>query len=763
MTRQTDPEKLRNYVELIAKKHGGFEGLRELIRSRLPARTAFALEGVNEEEAAKTASSAVEAFERKRVPGEDAQYALEAIIDAEVRPVIDIINGKFESTHPLWTQLTTDASIRARLEQCFRAIGRIELPGGRIPYGGTGFVVGDGLIMTNRHVAEIFASGLGTRNLRFKPGAAAGIDFKREYGQKPGTDRMVEVVKIVMIHPYWDMALLSVAGLEGLNRLSLSLQDGRQMDGHDIAVVGYPAFDPRNPADVQDDLLQGRYGFKRLQPGELHEGMRTASFKKLVNAATHDCSTLGGNSGSAVIDLSTGQVIALHFGGRYRERNYAVPSFELARDPRVVDAGVGFGGTPKPEETEWAAWWRDADEERGDYRPEEEDDMKQNSSATQVPDGAARGQTLVFEIPIRIRIDVGVLRSGAVTATTAAATAQADQQEAMREPWHEGNYSTRTGYNPGFLNGPGQAGEPGEILVKMPKAKDSRVLAKTKSGGVELKYQNFSILMHAKRRLALVTASNLTQEAALRRPEPGRDYTRKGLSGLGKNDIEQWFQDPRLDAKYQLPDVFFTKDRGAFDKGHLVRREDVAWAETYNELRRANGDTYHVTNCSPQVGAFNQSSRGEGNWGDLENHVLAQAANERLCLFAGPVLDPNDQVFHGRGSGGEILARIPSRFWKVIVCRTEEGIASYGFVLEQDLSDVQFEFVPAEAFLPTMYPLPEISAMTGVSFDRALLDADQYDTVRGTELLRLSGGARTTKTRPARRSIQPKEAEPFGV
>ena len=41
---------------------------------------------------------------------------------------------------------------------------------------------------------------------------------------------------------------------------------------------------------------------------------------------THDSSTLGGNSGSALIDVATGRVVGLHFAGRYLEANYAVPT-----------------------------------------------------------------------------------------------------------------------------------------------------------------------------------------------------------------------------------------------------------------------------------------------------------------------------------------------------------------------------------------------------------------------------------------------------
>lgn len=32
-----------------------------------------------------------------------------------------------------------------------------------IPYAGTGFVVGEGLLMTNRHVAQLFSQGVGTQ------------------------------------------------------------------------------------------------------------------------------------------------------------------------------------------------------------------------------------------------------------------------------------------------------------------------------------------------------------------------------------------------------------------------------------------------------------------------------------------------------------------------------------------------------------------------------------------------------------------------
>ena len=181
-----------------------------------------------------------------------------------------------------------------------------------------------------------------------------------------------------------------------------------------------------------------------------------------------------------------------------------------------------------------------------------------------------------------------------------------------------------------------------------------------------------------------------------------------------------------------------------------MRRDDVAWGATYDELKRANGDSYHVTNCSPQVGDFNRSAGGKDNWGDLENHVLSEAANERLCVFAGPVLDPDDTVFVGAaGNGVKLRAKIPERYWKVIVARVDEGLASYGFVLEQDLADVDFEFQVPSEFMPAFVPLAEIEKIAGVRFDRVVRQADQFDTARGAEIAVRSGARRKRRSKPA--------------
>lgn len=294
--------------------------------------------------------------------------------------------------------------------------------------------------------------------------------------------------------------------------------------------------------------------------------------------------------------------------------------------------------------------------------------------------------------------------------------------ERMTEPFVDDDYDSRTGYDENFLG----------ISVPMPIVLDPFIVAEMDDGGHVIPYEHFSVVMHTGRRIALLTAANVDGSEERKKPEPGHDYSRRGLSGLGKNDIEKWVTDSRLDAALQLPDKFYTKDRGNFDKGHIVRRVDVAWGGDYDEVRRANGDTYHVTNCSPQVDAFNRSNL-RGEWGKLENFILKQAKVEKLCLFAGPVLDDdNDKVFKGKDDQGNVEVQIPSLFWKVVVARNGDRLEIFGFLLEQDLSDADVEFNVSAEWQGKMIAISDLEDLVpDLEFADVVRDADQVDESAG--------------------------------
>src|SRR5579863_1165070 len=269
-------------LELIAKYLARVAARRDI--EKLISAPSEGIESPESSGVREHAAAGIRAIKADRLPSPEQTAGIEAIILPKIRPVLDIMNGDFHTDHPLWLKLNTDTGIRDKLHSAIPSIGRIELPGNPwYPYGGTGFVVGDGLVMTNRHVAAIFSQGIGTRSLSFQSGLRAGIDFLRELDGPAGDTLMVK--RVVMIHPYWDMALLAVEGLPFETKpLRLSLNDVPADIRIEVAAIGYPAFDPRNDTEVQNDLFREVFGVKRLQPGTLGGREQTESFGKSVAA-----------------------------------------------------------------------------------------------------------------------------------------------------------------------------------------------------------------------------------------------------------------------------------------------------------------------------------------------------------------------------------------------------------------------------------------------------------------------------------------------
>ena len=122
-------------------------------------------------------------------------------------------------------------------------------------------------------------------------------------------------------------------------------------------------------------------------------------------------------------------------------------------------------------------------------------------------------------------------------------------------------------------------------------------LLSTLDGRKVIPYEHFSVVLHKDRRLAIFTASNVDGSAKAKRPEPGKDYSRNGLTGLTDKQQEKWVLDSRVAAQFQIPDAFYNQDNGAFDKGHIVRREDVCFGTSFAQVRRGYETVY-----TPNIG-----------------------------------------------------------------------------------------------------------------------------------------------------------------
>jgi hypothetical protein len=260
---------------------------------------------------------------------------LEAIVQLEGRPAIRIHGGHFDPPPEQWRHLDGQ---RGAIEQVIAAVGRVQAtPAPSDRWLATAFAVAPGVVMTNRHVAEAVASSDDDVTWRFSAGIEVSLDFVAERPEPGPGQRVVEVLGV---HEEYDLALLRTdEDRDGPRPLMLAGAEPAGLDGGDVYVIGHPVQDgARNDPVEMVRIFEGVFHVKRLQPGKA-AGLRVHGQREVLG---HDCSTLGGNSGSCVVDLATGRVAGLHFRGDWQEINHAVPLWRLAEDPLLVRHGVAF-------------------------------------------------------------------------------------------------------------------------------------------------------------------------------------------------------------------------------------------------------------------------------------------------------------------------------------------------------------------------------------------------------------------------------------
>jgi hypothetical protein len=268
---------------------------------------------------------------------DDQLLGLEAIVVLEGRPAILIRDGDFLPPPPEWTRLS---GCRREVREVIARTGRVEVDGHLdLDWLGTASLVGATTLMTNRHVAREFCWRDGPR-WRFRPYMTTRIDFVRELGTTRSLE--FEITEALGIHEDYDLALLRVAPTSPDGRalpepLPVAASEPADLYGRDVYLVGYPAEDGRrNEPEPIRRLFMDIFNVKRLQPGQ------AVDYSTQYSAVQHDCSTLGGNSGSPLVDLDTHRVVGLHFGGRYGVGNYAVPLWTLTDDPLLRTGDLNF-------------------------------------------------------------------------------------------------------------------------------------------------------------------------------------------------------------------------------------------------------------------------------------------------------------------------------------------------------------------------------------------------------------------------------------
>lgn len=230
-----------------------------------------------------------------------------------------------------------------------------------------------------------------------------------------------------------------------------------------------------------------------------------------------------------------------------------------------------------------------------------------------------------------------------------------DASPYLRKRWKK---KSGIGYDPDFLS------EPIELAPIYANIKAAPLLG---SSGHELEYHRFSVVVHAKRKFAVLTAVNIDG---------------KKLKHPGKRQ-SAWRVDARMAEQYQPAGNFYEKKRGSdkiqFSRGHLVRRFDPSWGATESQAKLGDEDTFHYSNAAPQFQKYNDT-----DWGDLEDYLLdrAQTSEKKMTVFQGPIFRDDDPSYGKDRDGGPW--QIPLSFWKIAVLqKAPDHIAVAAFIIGQ--------------------------------------------------------------------------------
>ena len=356
----------------------------------------------------------------------EKQIELESIVMRRQRPVLAIRDNVTklifidEADSEIWGERLKKA--RPLLDRAIPAVGRIDLTGAQLDWVGTGWLVAENIIVTNRHVANEFAARKG-EGFAFKMDLngqiSADVDFLQEIDN---SNRLIfKILKPLHIEepPGPDVAFFEMEIVSGNAKVAEPIDLAtRIVNTENVATIGYPAYDSRIPEpDLMERIYGKIYNKKRLAPG----GVTQIESTRLC----HNCTTLGGNSGSVVFDLTNGQAVGLHFSGSFLATNYAVRADVVKK---LLD-DIRSGRRRRQPET----------------GPPARPPLTVGKGSSRLLRPLSDGASLTFPLTLKISLSLDPARSGA-TVADGSETDLIDETESVAS-----DYRDRGGYDPMFL------------------------------------------------------------------------------------------------------------------------------------------------------------------------------------------------------------------------------------------------------------------------------------------------------------------------
>ncbi len=614
------------------------------------------------------------------------------------------------------------ASFLAQGADVRRAIGMVEVNLGNESRTGTGFLIGNGLFITNSHVIKSADEALSStitfdRELDVARIPLASTSFRLAPQQlfvaSPEDDLDFAVIAL-------GPRIAGPASAESLGQCPLSPEPNKHVLGMNVNIIQHPRGNYKQVA-IRNNLLTFRTDRSLL----------------------YETDTEVGSSGSPVFS-DLWDVVALHHFGQPNlarldalgARGFPVNANEGIRISAIHAALQAQLANLPPDQrallqsaldlykNPFAGSAVTAPGTVGRLAPRRE--AAGNLSDIQTgatPMNQPTDNRITVTVPLEITLRLGDIPNGVQMAATGAVAGtprlapRGQLTRGAEAAKVDRDYSGREGYQADFLPGASVSMPQPDAALKKQVA-PLRADEPAAAGGL-LKYEHFSLKLHKTRRVAIFTATNIDGDTYLK---VDRDTGRVAAGQEG----DTWFKDPRISESFYLGQDFYSSTSRYFDRGHLTRRTDPTWG-TPAEAERANADTFHFTNAAPQHFRFNQTTRF---WQGVERYILETGINKagpaaRLCVFQGPLYDDNIDLW----IDDEI--QIPSSYWKVVVWRGAKKLKSVGLVVDQLalLSEERTglarpQEVPFIDVSVWRVPVQDIGARCGLKFDADIVAAD---------------------------------------
>lgn len=578
-----------------------------------------------------------------------------------------------------------------------RAIARIDIrsaAGGRVGWG-TGFLIAPNVLITNNHVLPDATTATASKahlsyELNLADEEAGPIVFDLDATALFYTSKALDFT-VVAVAP---RSTNGATGLAPFGFLPLLDVSGKAMEGEWLTIVQHPSGELKQLCVRENRLI-----------------------KRDDDVLWYSTDTLPGSSGSPVFN-NDWFVVALHHSG--------VPQREHG-EFKTVDGSRYVSGVTKEIQVKWIAnegirASRIAQTLKSDLpqhpllqplfnaTPASARITRRASGHEPPPLHPPKAPVMSANVNFPLRRCVEISSDGNIRIIGDCGTGTSESMDVLEKKTSkrraanfdapfDSDYTKRKGYNAGFLG----AGAKRVALPKLSKALEAVAVPLSGVTPQEfvLKYDNYSLVMHAERKLAIYSAANVNFDNRFEMSRPP----------------DVWRTDPRIPDKYQLKNWYYQKNN--FDRGHLTRREDLEFGKTRADALQSAADTCHWTNCTPQHSKFNQNKE---IWQGLELYILESTIEKgefNAQVITGPIFDQEDPDYKG--------VPYPLQYWKVVAAINDDDklfatayIASQEDVIDKYGVEAAVPFGPYKTF---QVKIADVERLTGLTFMCGVNDA----------------------------------------